>query len=84
MPQVTTNKYVSPNIIACPTLANLRLNRGPADLSGTAIALLFGNAAAFDQAVLIYVWDHDDVTGDNGTTFIAPTGVTTGRWRKPA
>lgn len=83
MPQLTSTKAVSPDIIVSPTLANLKLNRGPSDLSGTAIAFLYGNAAAFDQAMLIYVWDHDSVAAGNDTTVVAPTGVTTGRWLKP-
>lgn len=81
MPQVYTNTYKDPDPIVAPTLANLKLNRGPADRSG-AVAILNGNAAEFDQASLRYTWDHDSVTAGNDTTVVAPTGVTTGRWRK--
>lgn len=81
MPQQTPDKYTDPAPISCPTLANLKLQRGPSDLSGARAALL-GNAAIYDQAALHYWWDHDSTTAGNDTTVVAPTGVTTGRWVK--
>lgn len=84
MPQVYVNKYQDPVVLMAPTLANLKLNQGGLDSASKDIAVLFGNAAAFDQAIKLYVWDPASEAGNNDTTVIQPTAVTgPGRWRAP-
>lgn len=85
-------EYVNPtvykvtDIIVCDTLANLKLQVGSMRAGDRNIAYLNGNAAAFDQAALRYIWDSTLTTAGNDTTIVQPdaiTGSNPGRWRKP-
>lgn len=88
MPEVyDTPTYKVSDIIVCDTLANLKLQVGSMRDGDRNIALLNGNAAAFDQAALWYVWDSELTTAGNDTTIVQPTaieGSDPGRWRNPA
>lgn len=57
---------------------------------GEAIAVLLGNAAAFDQSIKLYAWDATNTTAHNGTSIVQPNAIATdatlnptgaGRWR---
>lgn len=84
--EYTTPTYKASDTVVCPTLANLKLQVGSMRTGDYNVALLIGNAAAFDQAALWYVWDADLTTAGNDTTIVQPddiTGSNPGRWRKP-
>lgn len=87
MPEVyDTPEYKASDVVVCPTLANLKLQVGSMRDDDYNVCLLIGNAAAFDQASLIYVWDAELTTAGNDTTIVQPdaiTGSNPGRWRKP-
>lgn len=72
--------------VVCPTLANLKLQVGSMRTGDYNVAILIGNAAAFDQASKRYVWDAELTTAGNDTTIVQPTAITgssPGRWRCP-
>lgn len=87
MPEVyTTPTYKVSDIIICDTLANLKEQVGSMRAGDRNMAILNGNAAAFDQASLRYIWDAELTTAGNDTTIVQPdaiTGSNPGRWRKP-
>lgn len=51
-------------------------------IANKSLAVLLGNAAAYDQAIALWAWDSAS-TASAGATVIKPTNITTGRWRKP-
>lgn len=83
MPQLTTGTFFSPAICICQTLALLAAV--DIHLANNNVALVIGNAAAFDGSSWLYVYDADFSTADNGSTIIKPTSVLAadpGRWRR--
>lgn len=88
MPEVyTTPTYKVADIVVCDTLADLKLQVGSMRDGDRNVAYLNGNAAAFDQALKVYVWDSELTTAGNDTTIVQPTaieGSDPGRWRCPA
>lgn len=50
---------------------------------GQALAVLLGSTSQFDTTAQgLFAWNPASSAGDNGTTIIKPTNVTTGRWIK--
>lgn len=62
-----------------PTIAALRTFTGQ---SQNMAIMVEGSAAAGDGGAGSYFWNSTDVTPDNGTTVIQPTGIATGRWNQ--
>lgn len=85
----TTVRYDEQIAGVFPTLASLKLVPGAATADwtkGTAVAILIGATAAWDQATKVYTWDPDLTTAGNDTTIVQPTAITgsnPGRWRSP-
>lgn len=79
MPLITTNTYVSPNIIVTDTVANLRLV--DMQLCDNAVAFLHDNTAGGTAA--LYKYESSSSSADNGSTIIKPDSVSAsaaGRW----
>lgn len=73
-----------------PTVAAMKADPGVANATwtqGTALAILLGSSAAFDQALKLYAWDAASTSAGNDTTIVQPTAITggnAGRWRSPS
>lgn len=67
--------------VSLPLVANLR-DYPASDLLDNLHAIIDGQTTVADGQGGLFKWDATNTTDDNGTTVLAVTGVTTGRWIK--
>jgi hypothetical protein len=78
-----STKQATWQTIGVKTRDQLRRLRGDADgVNGPRSIILSGTTIPFDGGQATYVWDPAFTTADNGTTIIAVSGVSPGRWRR--
>ena len=69
--------------IGVKTIDQLRRLRGDADgVVGPRSIILSGTTKPFDGGQATYIWDPASPLADNGTTVIAVSGISLGRWRR--
>jgi hypothetical protein len=68
--------------VGVKTRDQLRRLRGDADgVVGPRSIILSGTSTPMDAGRAVYIWDPASSAADNGTTVIAVSGVSAGRWR---